>query len=222
MTSFFALLNQMKHFLVVPVLLAGFYQWKHLPTPLRLFIAGACLSASIGLLRAQTDIGAAGFYISAIAGVAIYGWIFKDILHSIIDTRIIWVCIALIWSCLGWYAFNEGVKTFQLWVIIPYDLFMILFCLIYVNYCLRNPRHLFMHRSVFYLMLYLLMEFFVNLFLDIMSNFLKSYLSDRFMTMLWQEVLPVYNILRLSVLILIILTVRKKIPSLDKMPDFVR
>ncbi|GAB3993396.1 hypothetical protein GCM10028807_28510 [Spirosoma daeguense] len=212
------IIQELGNYLVIPFLLASFYKWRDLEMPFRIYILTACVMILLALVRSKVAMGHAGFYISALLGVTVYGGIFHIILKRVIDTRIIWGAAAIIWVIVGWYMIRNGVQGFQLFVIIPYDLFMITFCSIYILHCLQKPDP--MNSAVFLLILYLLIEFFVNLFLDVISNFLKSYLSDSFMTLLWKGILPVYNVFRCLAINWIILSVKPKLPSLDKIPVF--
>ena len=218
MDSFLIFLQKIGPYTVIPILLACLYQWQNLTLPFRIYTVGIVLVAILSVLRAVFGPSNAWFFINAFLGVTLYGYLLHVILTNRIDTRIIWACVAVIWAIIGWYTLHTDVQKLQLWFIIPYDVFMITFCMLYVVNSLRNPQQL--HPAVLYLMLYLLMEFFVNLFLDMVSNFLKFYFSDNFMALLWKKMLPVYNLLRLSVIIWIILSVKPKLPSLDKMPRF--
>ncbi len=218
MESFLTFLQKTGPYMVIPILLVCLYQWRNLPLPFRIYAVGVALVATLSVLRAVFGPSNGWFFVSAFFGVTLYGYLFHVVLTKRIDRRIVWVCVVVIWAIIGWYVLQQGVQKFQLWIIIPYDLFMITFCMIYVVSSLRNPQQL--NPAVLYLMLYLLMEFFVNLFLDMMSNFLKFYFSDNFMSLLWKKMLPVYNLLRLSLILWIVLSIKPKRPSLDKMPRF--
>ncbi|RCR67219.1 hypothetical protein [Larkinella punicea] len=218
MRGILTIIHLITPYLVIPILLAGFIKWKHLPAPFRIFIVGAFLSALISIVKSRFNDSNIGFYLSALFGVTLYGILFHILLRKAINENIIWMCVAFIWAIISWYSFQNGVKGFQLRIIIPFDIFMITFSGIYVIHYLRSSENL--NTSVFFLVLFLLMEFCVNLFLDMISNFLKSYFSDNFMTLLWKEILPVYILLRVAALVLLILSVKPKLPSLDKMPGF--
>lgn len=205
-------------YLVIPILMAGFYKWSQLRTPFRIYIIGAVLSTVVTLLRAYIQDKNVSFYISALLGVTIYGCLFHSILRKVIYIQAIWVCVACIWIIIGWYSIQHGITNFQLRIIIPFDLFMITFSGIYIVNSLNAVRII--NSSVFFLVLYLLMEFCVNLFLDMISNFLYAYFSNQFMFLLWNEILPIYTVVKISLIIWIILSVKPKTPSLDKMPAF--
>lgn len=220
MKDIYKLIHFVSPYLVIPILLTGALKWRHISTPFRIYIIGAGLSVAITLLKSYVA-SSLGFYLSALLGVTVYGYLFHILLRSIINVNYIWISVAFIWLIIGWYSLQHGVAGFQLHLIIPFDIFMITFCGVYTVHYLRTVGSS-ADSSVFLLVLYLLVEFCVNLFLDMISNFLYAYFSDNLMDLLWKEIIPLYTVCKVIAIVWIIATVRTKLPSLDQMPSFDR
>jgi hypothetical protein len=199
-------------------ILAGAWQWRHLDATFRLYVIGSVCSVFLVTLLAQLQLRNVAYYCMPLLGSVIFGMIFRNLLKHIVQPKLIAGLSVLIWIVVWIYMITYGVQEFQLRSTIPYDVIMMTLSGIYITDRLRNSSHI--NEPLFYLILVLLIDFCVNLFIDVMSNFLTAYFSDNFMDLLWDKIIPAYNLIKIICLIAIIFSVRPKLPSLDQMPEF--
>ncbi|WP_420150444.1 hypothetical protein [Spirosoma sp.] len=218
MNEFFRQLTQLNSYLWILPVVVGLFRWNRLTFPLKVYVIGAACSTLIVYLCLYLKLRNLAFYCMPLLGSVIFGLMFQDLLKNVVHPTLIRALVACIWVSIISYILKYSIHDFQLRVTIPYDIIMLLFSVIYLVHRLKYSSVI--ADSLFYIVLIFFVDFAVNLFLDLMSNYLKTYFSDNFMHLLWNKILPVFNLIKISLLSITFWSVKPKLPSLDKIPSF--
>lgn len=212
------ILREISTYLWVLSVFAGIYRWKSLCYAFRLYVIASGSVLVIVYLFRFLHIQNVSFYLIPLIGSVIFGLLYQRLLIHTFPRQVIPILVATIWVVILVYIGMKGMGQFQLQIICLYDIVFAFLSGAYMIHRLKNFADL--KDPLFYLTLVLFVDFNVNMLIDLTSGFLLHYFSDRFLNILWNNIIPVYNFLKIVMLLLIIVSVKQRLPSLDKMPDF--
>ncbi len=206
-------------YLALLVVALGLWKWQILDVHFRVAVVKSICSGSIGILSShyKSDFW---FFLNGLVGVLLFAIFFQGLLKGVFSV-LIWLWAGLIVIILVGAFLVVEIDHLQLYVFIPYDFFIITFCLIYISKHLEDISSA-SRKPLLLLVMVTLSDFCFNLGLDIITHFLTSYLSDSFINLLWDGIVPLYIVLSIGFTLWIFISVRPKIPELTQMPDLER